>query len=109
MDLGVTMLTGLGGGHFNNLTRSTLDNDMTVLSQSRTLHGESLRSSSIGSLEGVFVVVFGHATHQSLVSLTPNKKNLIDLLERYKVDVEKKKKKAKKPRDETSPFYTLGH
>lgn len=60
MDLGVTMLTGLGGGHFNNLTRSTLDDDMTVLSQSRTLHGEGQRSTGLGSLEGVVVVVFGH-------------------------------------------------
>lgn len=61
MDLGVTVLTSLGGGHFNNLTRSALDNDMTVLSQSRTLHGESQRSTRFGGLEGVFVVVFGHA------------------------------------------------
>lgn len=60
MDLGVTMLTSLGSGHFNNLTRSTLDTDMTVLSQGRTLHGESKRGTGLSGLEGVIVVVFGH-------------------------------------------------
>lgn len=32
VDLGVTVLTGLGGGHVDDLTWSTLDDDETVLS-----------------------------------------------------------------------------
>jgi hypothetical protein len=31
MDLGVTVLASLGGRHVDDLARSTLDNDMTVL------------------------------------------------------------------------------
>lgn len=57
MDLGVTVLTSLGSGHFNNLTRSTLDDDVAVLSQGRTLDGVGLGSTGIDSLEGLIVVV----------------------------------------------------
>lgn len=53
VDLGVTVLTGLGGGHVNNLTWSTLDDNVTVLSQSRTLHWEGQSSTGIGGLESV--------------------------------------------------------
>jgi hypothetical protein len=57
VNLGVTMLTSLGGGHFNNLTRSTLDDDVAVLSQGRTLHGESERGTGISGFEGLLVIV----------------------------------------------------
>lgn len=38
MDLGVTVLAGLGSGHFDDLAGTTLDDDETVLSQGRALH-----------------------------------------------------------------------
>ena len=38
VDLGVTVLSGLGGGHVNDLARSALDDDVSVLSERRTLH-----------------------------------------------------------------------
>lgn len=62
MDLSVTVLTSLRGGHFDDLTGSVLDADVAVLSQSRTLHGESLRGTSIGGLESVIIVVLRHAS-----------------------------------------------
>lgn len=63
VDLGVTVLTSLGGGHFDDLTRSALDDDVAVLSQSRTLHGESQRGTSIGSLKGVVIVINRRSRH----------------------------------------------
>lgn len=56
VDLGVTVLTGLGGGHVDNLTRSALDDNVTVLSQSRTLHWEGQSGTSIGGLKDVLFV-----------------------------------------------------
>lgn len=47
MDLGVTVLSGLGGGHVYDLAGAALDDDGTVLAQSRTLHGESGRRTGI--------------------------------------------------------------
>lgn len=38
VNLGVTVLTGLGGGHVDDLAGTVLDNDKTVLPQSGTLH-----------------------------------------------------------------------
>jgi hypothetical protein len=52
MDLGVTVLAGLGGRHVDNLARAALDDDVTVLTQSRALHGEGQRSAGIGRVEG---------------------------------------------------------
>lgn len=57
MDLGVTVLTSLGGGHFNDLTGSSLDDNVAVLSQGRTLHGVGKRGTGISGLEGVVVIV----------------------------------------------------
>ncbi len=37
VDLGVTVLASLGGRHIDNLTGTTLDDNVTVLSQGRTL------------------------------------------------------------------------
>ena len=57
MDLGVTVLAGLGGGHVDNLAGTALDHDETVLSQSRALHGVGERGAGIGRLEGNIVVL----------------------------------------------------
>ena len=52
VDLGVTVLASLGGGHINDLARTVLNDDETVLTQRRTLHGEGRRGASVGGLEG---------------------------------------------------------
>jgi hypothetical protein len=57
VDLGVTVLTGLGGGHVDNLTWSALDNNVSVLSQCRTLHWESQSGTGIGGLKNVLELV----------------------------------------------------
>jgi hypothetical protein len=56
MDLGVTVLSGLGGGHLDNLAGTVLNDDETVLPQSRTLHGVGLGGTGIGALEGVLML-----------------------------------------------------
>jgi len=56
MDLGVTVLASLGGGHVDDLARAVLDANEAVLSQGRALHGESGRGASIGGLESVFML-----------------------------------------------------
>ena len=38
MDLGVTVLSSLGGGHVDDLAWATLDDNEAVLSQGGTLH-----------------------------------------------------------------------
>lgn len=57
VNLGVTVLTGLRSGHVDNLTWSTLDDNVTVLSQSRTLHWEGQSGTGIGGLKGVLKLV----------------------------------------------------
>lgn len=59
VNLGVTVLSGLGGGHLDDLAWATLDNDVTVLPQGRTLHGVGGRGTGIGALEGVFMLFDG--------------------------------------------------
>lgn len=59
MDLGVAVLSGLGGRHVDNFTWSTLDDNETVLSQGRTLHRVGLGGTSIGGLEGVLMLRAG--------------------------------------------------
>lgn len=39
VDLGVSVLSGLGGGHVNDLAGSALDDDESTLSEGRALHG----------------------------------------------------------------------
>ena len=56
MDLGVTVFASLGGGHFDNLAGTALDNDETVLPQGGTLHRVGGRSTSIGAVEGVLML-----------------------------------------------------
>lgn len=52
VDLGVTVLAGLGGGHVDDLARAVLDDDVTVLAKSGTLHGVGGRGTRIGGVEG---------------------------------------------------------
>lgn len=52
VDLGVTVLASLGGGHLNDLARTSLNDDVTVLAQSGTLHREGGRGTGISRLEG---------------------------------------------------------
>lgn len=52
VDLGVTVLASLGGGHVDNLAGTALDHNETVLAQSRALHGVGERGTGIGRLEG---------------------------------------------------------
>lgn len=52
MDLGVTVLAGLGGRHVDDLARAALDDDETVLTESRALHGVGQGGAGVGGLEG---------------------------------------------------------
>lgn len=56
VDLGVTVLASLGGGHIDDLAGTALDDNVTVLAQSRALHGVGGRSASIGGFEGLLVL-----------------------------------------------------
>jgi hypothetical protein len=56
MDLGVTVLSSLGGGHLDDLAGTVLDDNKAVLPQGRTLHGVGLRGTGIGALEGVLML-----------------------------------------------------
>jgi hypothetical protein len=56
VNLGVTVLSSLGGRHVNDLARAVLDHNVAVLAQSRTLHGEGQRGSGISGLEGDIVL-----------------------------------------------------
>jgi hypothetical protein len=58
VDLSVTVLTSLGGGHVDNLTWTTLDDNETVLSQGGTLHWVGQGGTGIGLLENV--LFFSH-------------------------------------------------
>lgn len=66
MDLGVTVLARLGGGHVDDLARTTLDHDVTVLTQSRALHGVGGRGTGIGGVELELVL------WESIVSQQPD-------------------------------------
>lgn len=56
VDLGVTVLARLRGGHFHDLAWATLDDDVAVLPQGRTLHRERGRRTGVGALEGVLML-----------------------------------------------------
>lgn len=64
VNLGVTVLAGLGGRHVNNLAGTALDDNVSVLAESGTLHGEGQGSTRGGTLELdvvlLVVVVIGH-------------------------------------------------
>lgn len=57
MDLGVSVLAGLGSRHVNNLAGTVLDHDETVLAESRTLHGEGGGRAGVGGVEGDIVLL----------------------------------------------------
>lgn len=50
--LGVTVLSSLRRTHFNDLARTPLDDNETVLAQRRALHGVGQRRASVGGFEG---------------------------------------------------------
>lgn len=56
VNLGVTVLSSLGGGHVDNLAGTVLDDNETVLTESGTLHGVSGGSTGIGAVEGVLML-----------------------------------------------------
>lgn len=56
VNLGVTMLASLGGGHFDDLARAVLDHDVAVLAERRALHGVGGRGTGIGALESVLML-----------------------------------------------------
>ena len=74
MDLGVTVLSGLGGAHFNDLARAALDNNEAVFAERRALHRIGERGASISALEGVLMLskmsqsklAQRHALHKTL-------------------------------------------
>lgn len=57
VDLGVTVLPSLGGGHLDDLAWAALDDNEAVLSQGGTLHGIGGRGTGIGRLEGVLMLM----------------------------------------------------
>jgi hypothetical protein len=57
MDLCVTVLASLRGGHVYNLAWTVLDADEAVLAQSRTLHWVGGRGTGVGALEGVLLML----------------------------------------------------
>jgi hypothetical protein len=72
MDLSVAVLSGLGGGHFDDLARAVLDDDETGLPQSRALHGVGSGGTGIGALECVLML----QTTQSVYGLTKRRTTL---------------------------------
>ena len=57
MDLGVTVLAGLGSAHFDNFARAVLYADKSVLAERRALHRIGGGSTGIGALEGVLMLL----------------------------------------------------
>ena len=56
VDLGVTVLASLGGGHFDNLAGAALNDDVPVLPQGRALHREGGRGTGVGATEVDFML-----------------------------------------------------
>lgn len=56
MDLGVTVLASLGGGHFDDLAWAALDDDVAVLPQGRALHREGCGGTGVGAAEVDFML-----------------------------------------------------
>lgn len=55
VDLGVTVLASLGGGHFDDLAGTALDDNVTVLAQSRALHGVGAGRTSVSGFESLLL------------------------------------------------------
>ena len=64
VDLGVTVLAGLGGRHVDDLARAVLDHDETVLPQSRALHGVGERGTGITTGVVLEVMVLSEPSSQ---------------------------------------------
>jgi len=61
MNLGVTMLTGLGGRHVDDFARAAFDHDVAVFAESGALHGVGRGGPSAGLLKGLIVMfIVGH-------------------------------------------------
>jgi len=56
MNFGMSVFAGLRSTHFNNLAGTALDDDKTVLTKRRALHGIGGGGASIGALEGVLML-----------------------------------------------------
>ena len=56
MDLGVTVLSSLGGTHFNDFARAALDYNEAVFAERRALHRVGGRGAGIGALEGMLML-----------------------------------------------------
>ena len=56
VDLCMTVLSSLGGGHFDDLAWAALDDNEAVLSQGGTLHRVGGRGTGVRGLEGVFML-----------------------------------------------------
>jgi hypothetical protein len=56
VDLGVTVLASLGGRHVDDLARTALDDNETVLPERRALHGVGQRRTGVSRVEGVFML-----------------------------------------------------
>ena len=57
MNLGVTMLSSLGGGHVNDLAGTTLDHNVPVLAQGGALHRKGSGGTGIGAVEVVLMLM----------------------------------------------------
>lgn len=56
VDLGVTVLASLGGTHFYDLARATLNHDETVLAKRRALHRIGGGGAGIGALKSMLML-----------------------------------------------------
>ena len=52
MDLGVTVLAGLGGRHVDDLAWASFNHNVSVFAQSRALHGKGEGRASVDGVEG---------------------------------------------------------
>jgi hypothetical protein len=59
VDFGVAVLARLGGAHLDNLAWAVLDDDEAVLAQGRALHRVCGGGASVGTLEGVLLMLHG--------------------------------------------------
>lgn len=57
MNLRVSMLSGLGSGHIDDLARTIVDEDVTSLSQGRALNRIGQRCTSISRVDGIIMII----------------------------------------------------
>ena len=83
VDLCVSVLAGLGGGHVDDLARAVLDADEAVLPQSRALQRVGERSTSIGAVEGVLVLWATQLAERQMDGLRRRRRRLAPALEAW--------------------------